>query len=300
MINIRVPRLGLLRPCSLVQWARTQSPWRSLRLCASVFIWLVERDSHSLGPCTVGAGASASDRQLRSTIFHSAAVAVVRQCSPHRISHFCWPRMGLSPIFGSCRKCNGGTNVTGHLIFRPRGRFICRPSHFAVFPLPSTLPAMPGRKVGRGSSKPLKTKASKPVKVKASKPVKVKAPKPVTVEPVRVKPGGVRPVGPGKVAPAPRFVAPQLPPLKIPPGSPLKNALSLPQRIEVAPRKSVSSSSPSLKSSSKSPFLSNPSAHYPPAPSRFPGPSSTPGLGPSKSVPDLAGMRYWSDSHVPK
>lgn len=276
----------------MVQWARTQSPWRSLRLCASVFIWLVERDSHSLGPCTVGAGASASDRQLRSTIFHSAAVAVVRQCSPHRISHFCWPRMGLSPIFGSCRKCNGGTNVTGHLIFRPRGRFICRPSHFAVFPLPSTLPAMPGRKVGRGSSKPLKTKASKPVKVKASKPVKVKAPKPVTVEPVRVKPG--------KVAPAPRFVAPQLPPLKIPPGSPLKNALSLPQRIEVAPRKSVSSSSPSLKSSSKSPFLSNPSAHYPPAPSRFPGPSSTPGLGPSKSVPDLAGMRYWSDSHVPK
>jgi len=167
--------------------------------------------------------------------------------------------------------------------------FICRHSHFAVPYLPSTLPAMPGRKVGRGSSKPIKTKVSKPMKIKASKPVKVKALKPVKVKPVKVEPVRVKP----------GVVVPLFPPLKIAPRSPPKTALSLPQRIEIAPRKSAlsprlktSSSSPSLKSSSKSPFLSNPSARYPPAPSRLSGPSSTPKLKPSKSVPDFTGICY--------
>ena len=169
---------------------------------------------------------------------------------------------------------------------------------------------MPGRKAGRSSSKPFKAKASKPVKVKASKPVKVKAPKPVKVKPEKVKPVKVKPVNvkPGRIAPTPRFVASPLPPPKSPPRLPLKTALkppsktplTLPQRIEIAPRKSPSSSwlkapppSFSQKSSSNSPFLSNPSSPYPPDPNRFPGPSSTSKLKSSKSVPDFAGSMLY-------
>jgi len=170
--------------------------------------------------------------------------------------------------------------------------------------LPTTLPLMPGRKVGRGSSKPLKTKASKPVKVKASKPVKIK---PAKVKPLKVKPVKVKP---GKVAPPPRFVAPPLPlsktapvlPPKAVPKPPSKTPLTLPRRVEVAPRKSASSpwlrtssSLHSLGSSSKPSSLLNPLVHYPPIPSKSPGLSSTSKLKSSKSVPSFTGMRYRSN-----
>ena len=143
---------------------------------------------------------------------------------------------------------------------------------------------MPGRKAGRGSSKPSKTKASKSVKVK-----------PVKVKPVKVKPEKVKAVKPAKVPPVPHFVAaPPRPPPKTAPIPPL----TLPHRIEVAPRKSASSpwlktspSSSSIKSSSKPAFLSTPPAHYPPIPNKFPSSSSTPQLKSSRSVPNFNGMR---------
>ena len=165
--------------------------------------------------------------------------------------------------------------------------------------LPITLPIMPGRKVGRGSSKPLKTKASKPVKAKASKPVKIK---PEKVKPVKVKPLKVKPV---RVAPTPRFVAPPLPLSRTAP-VPLKTALKPPSRtpltpshrVEAAPRKSASSpwlkassSFPSLGSSSKPSSLLNPPVRYPPIPSRSPGLSSTSKLKSSKSVPGFTSTR---------
>lgn len=150
---------------------------------------------------------------------------------------------------------------------------------------------MPGRKVGRGSSK-------KPLKTKALKPVKVKVPKPVKVKPVEVKPG--------KVVPTPRFIAPPLPPQKIAPKPPSKTPLILPQRIEIGPRKpassprlKTSSSSPSLKSSTKTPFLPYPSTHYPPVPNKFSASSSTSKLKSAKSVPDFAGLHPQSSNLDP-
>jgi hypothetical protein len=176
------------------------------------------------------------------------------------------------------RERDSGINVSGHLILCLFvGDLYVGPPIFILI-LPSTLPTMPGRKVGRGPSKPSKTKSPKPVKVK------VKAPKPVKVKP-------------GKATPTPRFVAPPLLPPKTAPRPPPKTPLTLPQRVQIGPRKSASSpwlrttsSSHSIKPSSKPSFLSNPSAHYPPTPNKFPASPHTSKLKPSKSVPNFAGM----------
>ena len=174
---------------------------------------------------------------------------------------------------------------------------------FLCLRLPITLPFMPGRKVGRGPSKPLKARASKPVKAKASKPIKIK---PEKVKPVKAKPLKVKPVN---VAPTPRFVAPPFPlsktapvPLKSALKPPSKTPLTLSHRVEAAPRKSASSpwlktSSPlpSLGSSSKPSSVLNPLVHYPPISSRSPGLSSTSKLKSSKSVPGFKSTRSQSN-----